>query len=99
MEHKRFTNTDLGTSGVVPDGWVEAQPGVWLRHTSETDPTHLVQQRVGGLSIDQVLALAVSQSSLDGFPGHAGTIETASLTWDWYRGQASEPVPSVAVSR
>jgi hypothetical protein len=30
MEHKRFTNTDIGISGVVPAGWVQAQPGVWL---------------------------------------------------------------------
>jgi hypothetical protein len=48
MEHKRFTNTDIGIRGVVPDGWLQAQPGVWLRHASEADPTHLVQQRVGG---------------------------------------------------
>jgi len=48
MKHRRFTNTDLGISGVAPDGWVEAQPGIWLRRASEADPTHLVQQRVGG---------------------------------------------------
>jgi SagB-type dehydrogenase family enzyme len=92
MEHKQFTNADLGISGIAPDGWMEAQPGVWVRHASETDPTHLVQQRVGGLSRDQVVALAVSQEDLDEFPAHAGTIETPSAAWDWYRGQASEPV-------
>lgn len=95
MQHKRFTNTDIGISGVVPDGWVEAQPGVWLRRSSETDPTHLVQLRVGGLSRDEVVALAVPQLGLDGLPGHAGEIESPNWTWDWYRGQASEPVPRV----
>ena len=64
MKHEQFTNTDIGISGVVPDGWVEAQPGVWVRHASETDPTHLVQVRVGGLSRDEVMALAVPQLDL-----------------------------------
>jgi SagB-type dehydrogenase family enzyme len=95
MEHKRFTNTDMGISGIVPDGWVEAQPGIWVRHASETDPTHLVQLRVGGLGRDEVMALAVPQLGLDGLPGHAGEIESPNWTWDWYRGQASEPVPRV----
>jgi SagB-type dehydrogenase family enzyme len=95
MEHKRFTNTDIGISGVAPDGWVEAQPGVWVRHASETDPTHLIQQRVGGLSLDEVLALARSEEDLDALPEHAGEIESPNLTWDWYRGKASEPAPRV----
>ena len=84
MKHKRFTNTDIGISGVEPNGWVQAQPGVWLRHSSETDPTHLIQQRVGGLSIDEVMALAMSEEGLDELPGHAGTIESSSSIWDWY---------------
>jgi len=97
MEHKRFTDTDMGISGVVPDGWVQAQPGVWLRHASETDPTHLVQQRVGGLSRDEVMALAVSQFGLDGLPGRAGEIESPDSIWDWYCGKASVPVPNMVV--
>jgi SagB-type dehydrogenase family enzyme len=95
MEHKRFTNQDIGISGVVPDGWVEAEPGVWLRHASETDPTHLVQQRVGGLSRAEVIALVMSQESLEELPGHAGVVESPSLIWDWYRGKASVPIPKV----
>ena len=95
MKHKQFANKDIGVSGIVPDGWVQAQPGVWLRQASETDPTHLVQQRVGGLSVDEVMALAVSQSGFDESPGHAGEIESPRFTWDWYRGTASEPVPRV----
>jgi len=93
MEHKRFTNTDLGIRGVAPDGWVEAQPGIWLRRASEADPTHLVQQRVGGLSRDDVMALVVSEEGLDEHPRHAGTIEGPNLAWEWYRGQALEPFP------
>jgi SagB-type dehydrogenase family enzyme len=93
MEHKRFTNTDLGIRGVVPSGWVQAQPGIWLRRASEADPTHLVQQRVGGLSRDDVMALVVSEEGLDALPEHAGTIEDADLAWEWYRAQAFEPFP------
>jgi hypothetical protein len=95
MKHKRFTNQEIGISGVVPDGWVEAQPGIWLRQASETDPTHLVQQRVAGLSVDEIVELAVSQEGLDAVPGHAGEMERPNAVWDWYRGQASEPVPRV----
>lgn len=93
MEHTQFTNTDIGISGVAPGGWIEAQPGVWLRHASETDPTHLVQQRIGGLNRDEVLALAMPQLGLDGLPGRAGEIEGPDWTWDWYRGQATGPAP------
>jgi SagB-type dehydrogenase family enzyme len=91
MKHKRFTHADIGISGVAPDGWVEAQPGIWLRHASETDPTHLVQQRVGGLSVDDVVALAMSEEGLDEHPRHTGTIDTSSFTWDWYHGKAAGP--------
>ena len=95
MEYKQFTNPDTGIRGVVPDGWVEAEPGVWLRRASETDPTHLIQQRVGGLSCDGVITLAMSAESIAERPGHAGVIESLDLTWDWYRGKASAPVPKV----
>jgi hypothetical protein len=93
MEHKRFTHTDLAISGVAPDGWVEAQPGIWLRRAWEADPTHLVQQPVGGLSVEDVMALVMSEEGLDTLPEHTGTIEGANLAWEWYRGQASEPFP------
>jgi len=95
MEYKRFTNQDIGISGVVPDGWVEAEPGIWLRHAAETDPTHLIQQRVGGLSRAEVIALATSQESLDELTGHAGVVESPSLIWDRYRGKASVPISKV----
>jgi SagB-type dehydrogenase family enzyme len=91
MEHKPFANTDLGISGIAPEDWAEAQPGIWLRRASETDPTHLVQQRVGGMGIDEVMALAMSEEGLDGHPEQAGTIEGQDLSWEWHRGQASEP--------
>jgi SagB-type dehydrogenase family enzyme len=93
MQHKRFTHTDIGISGIAPDGWVEAQPGIWLRHASETDPTHLVQQRVGGLSAKEVMALVMSEEGLHAHPRYVGAIEGANLAWDVYRGQASEPFP------
>ena len=59
---------------VAPEGWVQAHPGIWLRRASETDLTHLVQQRGGGLSLDEVMALALSEEGLDELPGRAGTI-------------------------
>jgi SagB-type dehydrogenase family enzyme len=95
MEQKRFTNQDIGISGVMPDGWVEAEPCVWLRNASETDPTHLIQQRVGGLSRAEVITLAMSQESLAELPEHAGAVESPNLTWDVYRGKASIPAPKV----
>jgi SagB-type dehydrogenase family enzyme len=95
MNPKRFTNPDMGISGVAPEGWTQAHPGIWLRRASEADPTHLVQQRVGGMSLDEVMALAVSEEGLDELPGRAGTIEGLSLPWDWYRGNISGPAPKV----
>ena len=95
MKHKRFTDKDIGISGVVPAGWGQVDPGIWARQASETDPTHLVQHKVGGVSSDQVMTIAVSQEGLDEFPEHVGAVESTNSTWDWYRGKASEPVPRV----
>jgi SagB-type dehydrogenase family enzyme len=96
MKHQRFTDTDLGISGVAPEGWIQAQPGIWLRHASGADPTHLVQQRVGGMSRDGVMALAVSEEGLDELPEHIGTLESPNLIWDWYRGKSPGPPPKTA---
>src|SRR5512147_1918522 len=93
MKHIRFTKEDIGISGVVPEGWVEVQPGVWLRHDSETDLTHLIQQRVGGLSRDGVMALAISQESLDVPPEHLGMVEGLGLIWECYHGKAGSSDP------
>ncbi len=95
MEYERFTNQDIGISGIVPDGWMEAEPGVWIRHAYETDATHLIQQRVGGLSRAEVIALVMSQESLAERPEHAGVVESPNLTWDCYRGKALVPAPKV----
>ena len=95
MEFIRFTNEDSGISGVVPAGWVEAEPGVWLRHADETDSTHLVQQRVDGLSRAEIIDLVMSGENLDMLPEHAGVVESSNLIWDWYRGKASIPTLKV----
>ncbi len=50
---------------------------------------------MGGLSRDDFLDLVVSQERLDELPGLAGVVESPNLTWDWYRGQVSAPVPKV----
>jgi hypothetical protein len=95
MKRNTFSNQELGISGVVPDGWVQAQPGLWLRHASETDLTHLVQQRVGGINCDDVMTIAVSQEGLEAFPEQVGMIESPNFTWSWYRSKVSGPVPRV----
>jgi SagB-type dehydrogenase family enzyme len=95
MKRNPFTNQDICISGVVPDGWVQAQPGLWLRHASETDLTHLVQQRMGGLNCDDVMTMVVPQEGLEAIPEQTGIIESPNFTWNWYRGKASEPVPRV----
>jgi pimeloyl-ACP methyl ester carboxylesterase len=56
-----FTNTTLGISGVVPEGWKEAIPGTYLRGKSGLDQTGLAYQVVPGGNVDLVLPLLSNQ--------------------------------------
>jgi hypothetical protein len=91
MQHKRFTNQDAGFSGVVPEGWLEKEPGQFGRGTSEADPTFLVQLGVPGATVDLVTQLLLPKIGLEALPPSTGRFENEHLGWDLYAVERQDP--------
>jgi CubicO group peptidase (beta-lactamase class C family) len=80
-----YTSEEYGFSGVVPDGWPEVMPGIYLAGQPEARPkTVLIQRMEGGITIDQATAMWLPLLSLEKLPDSIGTRETESATWDLY---------------
>jgi len=91
MKYKCFTNQDAGFSGVVPEGWLEREPGQFGRGASEADPTFLVQLGVPGATIELVIQLLLPKIGLEGLPSSVGRLENAHLVWDLYTVERQDP--------
>jgi CubicO group peptidase (beta-lactamase class C family) len=75
--------SNFGFSGVHPAGWTEAGPMTYVRASSATDPTTLIQQ-AAPQSAEQLGELLVQQLALVQLPDPTETIETETLTWTIY---------------
>ena len=51
-----YSSDMFGLTGLVPDGWQEAAPGVYQRGATPSDLTALIQQAAPGMSVDQLAA-------------------------------------------
>jgi len=79
---KPFENTTFGIKGVVPEGWTEKSPGVYIG--SAAGDIALLQQVIPGTR-DNALELLSRQFKLDQPPTVAGSRKTDSLTWSLYQ--------------
>jgi SagB-type dehydrogenase family enzyme len=79
----------LGITGIAPEGWDEVAPGVFVQRAADEGAPQLVQQRIGGFTLEELVSLALAQAGIEGPPAHRGTIESADLAWEWYRGEAA----------
>lgn len=86
-----FTNATFGITGVAPDGWAEAAPGVFQRRASAADLTSLIQQAAPGMTAAQLLAALLPQLGLQEAPERVGVYESAAFTWDLYRVEVDAP--------
>jgi CubicO group peptidase (beta-lactamase class C family) len=87
-----YTDREFGLSGMVPDGWFEALPGIYLAGTPEERPgTVLIQRMEGGATVEQALAGWQELLGLVKAPQPAGTRETASFVWGLYSYQTEDP--------
>jgi CubicO group peptidase (beta-lactamase class C family) len=78
-----YASEDHGFSGVVPGGWVEVQPGIYLAGPPDDRPkTVLIQCLEGGITIDQATAIWVPLLGLEKLPDSIGIRETVSSTWE-----------------
>jgi pimeloyl-ACP methyl ester carboxylesterase len=79
-----FENEMFGISGVAPEGWVEAAPGVYARGSSGLDQTVLIQQAAPGVGAEQLLGLLGTQLGWEAALESSGSYEAANRTWTLY---------------
>ncbi len=79
-----FENATFGITGVTPEGWEEAAPGVYARGSGGLDQTFIIQQAAPGVTADLLLGLLSSQFDWEETPESAGTYEAANRTWTLY---------------
>jgi len=81
------TNSEEGWTSLVPDGWQEAQSGVYARGESMLDPTVLVIG-LSDTSRDELLGNVAGSLGLDGFGDVTAIVDGEFGTWDVYEAEA-----------
>ena len=75
-----YTSDIFGISGLIPDGWIEAGPGV------HTQWGHVIlQQAAPGMAADRLASLVMSQFGLNALPEPAGERKTDAFNWTLYQ--------------
>lgn len=87
-----FTDESFGIQGVMPEGWSQAQSGIYVRGSSATDTTLIVFQAAPVAQMELV-SILTQQMGLEGEIESVGTYESATFTWDLY----SEAIESPAL--
>lgn len=87
----------FGLTHLVPDGWMEAGPGIFARGASAQDAV-LLGVQAAPMPKDQLLNLMLPQLGLDEAPEPIGQLSTALYTWDEYRTTVEAQGLSVGVS-
>jgi pimeloyl-ACP methyl ester carboxylesterase len=77
------SSDQFGISGLIPEAWTEAGPGVYVRGSSATDTTALIIQAAPGASAD-VLSGLLPALGIAETPESTGTREANGLTWTLY---------------
>ena len=91
VELEPFTDDEFGISGVLPKGWAEVHPGVYLHLDDAGTPTLLEVVKLPDTPLDEQIASWLPTYGIDEFPESIGRRETAALTWDLYTFEANMP--------
>ena len=76
-----FESDELGLTGLRPEGWVEAIPGLW----QESFLSSLIQQVVPDVTAEEVLATVAEQLGSAEPLQPVGELTTEAATWQLYR--------------
>lgn len=93
-----FESETFGITGVVPEGWTEASPGVYVRGSNALDGTVIIQQAVPGVSADDLLQLVTGQLGLAEAPTSTETLEIGAYTWTFYQAEAQGSLVDIALT-
>jgi len=92
-----FANDDLGISGLVPSGWNELEPGVYVRGNPEADPTVIVQLSAPGESAESLALSVLANFGVSELPAEPmDSYESAALGWSLY--QLESPMAPMALA-
>jgi len=86
-----YESDSFGIRGRVPDGWVQAQPGVYVRGSSATDNTLVIQKSYSGMTMDALLEILLPSLQLPALPESSGERVTEFFTWTIYQTSISAP--------
>ena len=91
-----FEDGKLGIKGVIPEGWIEVQQGVYA--PSLLGDVAIVQTAVSGVTAAQALSALLSGFGLSEIPESAGTRNTETFTWTLYELEMLGVVVDVATA-
>jgi len=93
-----YEDTTFGLTGVLPEGWQEAGPGVYARGSNALDPTVLIQQAVPDMGAEALLQLLSGQLGLTEAPESIETVTVGAYTWTFYQTEAQGAVVDIALT-
>lgn len=89
-----YTDETFGLQSVVPDGWTEVSPGLYVRSAFVDDPTWLAQQSAP-LPAGALMTALLPQMGLTEAPEPAGEREANGQTWTLYEAEVSVPTDTI----
>lgn len=82
MNLKPFTDTQMGVSGLIPEGWaISDELGLFLR---ETDQTVFYQRGIPDMTVAQIKAIFLPEFGISSLPEPPGNLKTTHFVWDFY---------------
>ncbi|MCP5096126.1 MAG: alpha/beta fold hydrolase [Chloroflexi bacterium] len=79
-----YSSQTFHISGMVPQGWTEAAPGIFQRGQDAGDPTALIQKSYPDMTVEALNTLLLPQLGLSELPDPIEVVETAVFSWDVY---------------
>jgi len=80
-----YTSEEFGLSSVIPAGWTEAAPGMYVRGADPADQTILIQKSYPGMTLDQINSALLPQLGAAELPASLGQFESENFTWNLYK--------------
>ena len=78
-----WSSEAFGLTGLAPEGWTEASPGVWLRQNEATDPTLLAMQAVDAAA-SAVVQSVLPQMGISALPEPVDPVVTEAFSFEVY---------------
>lgn len=92
-----FSDDAFGIQGIIPEGWVSIDSGIYAPSSSSTTPTFLALQ-TAPVSSDRFWAAVLPQFGLETVPEAVGTLQTDAFKWTLYQFDGTQGGIPVRVS-